>query len=471
MKRFIILLLISSCNTFPVEQFFYALSSKLQQDIGAVLPVTFGQNRHMHHISTKELEQFATIDNLLEVLGKDSEEPIPLPNIESKELFEQVIAYINDKNRDNFLNGLSNQDFLKLFEALNFLDCKPPTEQDDEFEHQLIGPFIRKILTDQRKRTTKEEIPDITGTKTSLIDYFFHPFHYDRFNQLTQSRLAREVLGETLCNPNPTNLLGKELTPQAAIELENGTPRQFLEWLRQKRKTHNQNATSENLAKLNPWIPIGVMSSGKYSNYGFTHFPPDFALNPAYAQMISPYNSVNLERNSLPLFPPPSPSFAGLSSLNLSCNRITAIPENCGLPCLTELTLHTNQFAGPLNASALNQFPLLKTLCLARNRISAIEGPLQLPSLSKLQISENLLDSLPEILGCVALQDIGINHNPFNNIDWKTLEQWAGALPQLQRVFVNNLSCLDKLPQQEREKIRKPIRDAFRKKSKAIIRF
>lgn len=471
MKRFIILLLISSCNTFPVEQFLDDLSLKLQQDIGAVLPVTFGQNPRVHHISTKELERFATIDNLLEALGKDSKEPIPLLNIESKKLFDQVIAYINDQNRDKFLEKLSNQDFLKLFEALNFLDCKPPREQDDEFEHQLIGPFIRKILTDQRKRTTKEEMPDITGTKTSLIDYFFHPLHYDRFNQLTQSRLARKVLAEILCNPNPTNLLGKELTQQAPIELKNGTPRKFLEWLRQKRKTCNQNATSENLAKLNPLIPIRVMSSGRYFNYGFTHFPPDFASNPAYAQMISRYNSVDLQYNSLGCFLPNSPLFTRLRSLNLSCNNITAIPENCGLPCLEELTLHTNKFAGPLNASALNQFPLLQTLHLARNRISAIEGPLQLPNLSTLQISGNLLDSLPEILGCIALKDIGINHNPFNNIDWETLKQWAGALPQLQRVFVNNLSCLDKLPQQEREKIRKPIRDAFREKSKAIIRF
>lgn len=470
MKHFIILLLISSCNTFPAEQFLDNLSLQLQKDITAVLPVTFGQNPCVHHISTKTLQKFATIDNLLEALGTDSEESIPLPNIESKELFDQVIAYIDDQNRDNFLNGLFNQDFLKLFEALNFLDCKPPKEQDDTFEHKLIGPFIRKILTDQRQRKTKET-PNITDEKTSLIDYFFHPYHYDRFNQLTQSHLARTVFGEILCNGNSTKLSEKKLTPQAAIELKNDTPRQFLQWLRQKRNTLNQNPTSENLAKLDPLIPLRVMSSGKYYNYGFTHFPPDFASNPAYAGLISRFNSLELQYNSLQSFPPNSISFRRLSSLNLSYNNITAIPENCGLPALTELQLQCNQFKGPLNASALNQFPLLVTLSLTRNRISAIEGQLQLRNLSSLQISENLLVSLPEILACTALRDIFINNNPFNNIDWKTLKQWAGALPQLQRVFVNNLSYLNELPQQEREKIRKPIRDAFKKESNARIHF
>ncbi|MFS8506695.1 MAG: hypothetical protein LVQ75_01005 [Candidatus Babeliales bacterium] len=115
MKHFIILLLISSCNTFPAEQFLDNLSLKLQEDIGAALPVTFGQNPSVHHISTEQLKQSATIDNLLEALDTDSKEPIPLPNIESKELFDQVIAYINDQNRDNFLNGTFKSRFFKTF--------------------------------------------------------------------------------------------------------------------------------------------------------------------------------------------------------------------------------------------------------------------------------------------------------------------------------------------------------------------
>ncbi|MFS8506696.1 MAG: leucine-rich repeat domain-containing protein [Candidatus Babeliales bacterium] len=372
-----------------------------------------------------------------------------------------------------FLMVLSNQDFLKLFEALNFLDCKPPkeqdnqTEQDNQFEHQLIGPFIRKILTDQRQRRTGETIPDIANPKTSLIDYFFHPYHYDRFNQLTQSRLARTVFGEILCNGNSTNLSEKKLTPQAAIQLKNDTPRQFLQWLRQKRNTVNQNVTSGKLAKLDPLIPLRVMSSGKYSNYGFTHFPPDFASNPAYVQMISPFNSVNLPFNSLQCFPPPTKSLANLGSLDLSNNKVTSIPEGCGLPCLTELTLHTNQFKGPLNASALNQFPLLVTLSLSRNRISAIEGPLQLRNLSSLEIAENQLVSLPEILACKALGTIFIMYNPLQIQNIDGIKQWA-ELPLLESVHASNLSCFDLLSQKEKEKIRKPIRAAFTKKNKVI---
>lgn len=468
MKNFIILLLISSCNTFPAEQFLEDRSLQLQKVITAVLPVTFGKNSCVHHISTETLQKFATIDNLLEALGKDSEEPIPLPNIESEKLFNQVIAYIKDQNRDNFLNGLSNQDFLKLFEALNFLDCKPPKEQDDTFEHQLIGPFIRKILTDQRQRRTGETIPDIANPKTSLIDYFFHPYHYDRFNQLTQSRLAREVLGETLCNfGNKNFLLGKKLPPN----IQKDTPRGLINYIESSRKRDsNPNPTSQNLANLKAFIPVCVMSSGRYFNYGFTDFSSDFATNHDYTQLISPYNSVGLQYNCLQSFPPNSAPFIGLSSLNLSYNNITAIPENCGLPALTELQLQCNQFKGPLNASVLNQFPLLVELNLEENMISAIEGPLQLQNLSILYISQNEFLELPKILGCIALQVMGINNNPFGNIDWKTLKQWAGDLPQLQHVYANNLLCLKKLPQKKRERIRRPIRDAF-KESNARIHF
>ncbi|XP_071376361.1 leucine-rich repeat-containing G-protein coupled receptor 5-like [Centroberyx affinis] len=152
--------------------------------------------------------------------------------------------------------------------------------------------------------------------------------------------------------------------------------------------------------------------------------------------------TLDLSSNRLDSFPAAIRSLISLKELNLHSNNIKAIPEYSfiGNPSLETINIQNNpvQTVGGSafqqlaelrtlslsGTSSITAFPdlsgtnRLETLSITATHISFIPSSVcqQLPNLHKLDLSHNLIQSLPSFSGCRKLQNIDLRHNSIHQV-------------------------------------------------------
>jgi hypothetical protein len=133
--------------------------------------------------------------------------------------------------------------------------------------------------------------------------------------------------------------------------------------------------------------------------------------------------SLNLSSNKLTEFPQGIKLLVNLKNLHLSCNKIKEIPEE--IEFLTELeylNLCINSLSGVIDLSKMKK---LKTVILKSNQIEGVKLPL---SVEKLELQNNKISKIDDnILKLVNLKELDLSYNqielvPKKIADLKKLE-------------------------------------------------
>ncbi|XP_060746032.1 leucine-rich repeat-containing G-protein coupled receptor 5-like [Tachysurus vachellii] len=179
--------------------------------------------------------------------------------------------------------------------------------------------------------------------------------------------------------------------------------------------------------------------------------------------------TLDLNYNSLEEFPVAIKTLKTLKELGFHNNNIKSIPEHAfmGNPSLLTIFFYDNpiQFVGQsafqhlpelrtlsLNgASDITQFPdltgthSLERLAITGARITSLPSTVceQLPNLQMLDLSYNLIQSLPSLQGCKKIQKIDLHHNQIRELRADTFQ----GLPLLKSIGLawNKLCSVDPL--------------------------
>jgi Leucine-rich repeat (LRR) protein len=162
-----------------------------------------------------------------------------------------------------------------------------------------------------------------------------------------------------------------------------------------------------NLPMLPPGLHFGHLQRLCLSNVGLTSLQSDFLGR------FSHLRSLQLSGNKLTAVPGLG-DLHRLIRLDLQHNRLATLDEVQHLSSLTQLALNDNQLTAIPGLATLTR---LTRLDLRRNRLTALDGVQGLTLLTQLDLSDNLLSALPEqIRRLVRLQYLNVSNNQFTTL-------------------------------------------------------
>ena len=160
---------------------------------------------------------------------------------------------------------------------------------------------------------------------------------------------------------------------------------------------------------------------------------------------------LNLRDKNLSVIPREFNLLTGLTTLDLSKNRIETIQNLSNLPLLTALVLSDNRIETIENLSNLTK---LTTLTLTNNKIETIQNLINLPVLNTLYLSHNGIKTIENLSNLTKLTTLFLSHNRIETIEnlsdlkllnhldlsdnrIKTIEN-LGNLPMLNTLYLSN---------------------------------
>uniref|UniRef100_A0A0R3TL88 Calponin-homology (CH) domain-containing protein n=1 Tax=Rodentolepis nana TaxID=102285 RepID=A0A0R3TL88_RODNA len=159
-------------------------------------------------------------------------------------------------------------------------------------------------------------------------------------------------------------------------------------------------------------------------------------LPPGWIQSCTRLQELNISNNQLEdLGVTTEPALLSLTLLNLHKNHLRDIPKLAVFPKLIDLYLGDNR----IETFCLEKFDGLKslsTLELSRNRISSVPDniPNTLPKLCRLNLSNNDIKYVPTDLGLMeSLEVLQLSANPLRSIPQDVLSSGSRALKELLR--------------------------------------
>ena len=152
---------------------------------------------------------------------------------------------------------------------------------------------------------------------------------------------------------------------------------------------------------------------------------------PARLGRLSALESIEAQHNQLTDFvPPQQPFLPSLVHLDLSGNRITAIPKSVlFLPKLRTLLLSYNRISSLEQLWSPEVLPWLEILDVSNNQLSELsEGVWNKQKLNYLNVENNNMGKLPTILGFMPLLGLKVDGNPLKLIKRTVIDKGTVAL-------------------------------------------
>ena len=153
-----------------------------------------------------------------------------------------------------------------------------------------------------------------------------------------------------------------------------------------------------------------------------------FSLESAAAVHPDSVFQLNLSKKKLREFPQEVLNYKNLTVLNLSKNKLTALPDQFAFPQLTELDLSKNNFTEFPNVICNSS--KMKNLLMSRNKLTDLPECIgNLKQLENLDLWFNLISVLPESLTQLrklkTLDLRGMNYNDEFQKIWKSKLPWV----------------------------------------------